>query len=392
MVVDEFSRIIRLGHRKLDGIMIQLLEAGVSIMVNGREFLHDEEGIDDAIGLIIAILQGSKDYDSLREKAKLVSAAWAAKRGKVGEKVMTKQVVRWCEVVDGVIKIIPARAKVVRDIFQWYLAGEGVVAICNRLNEAGVATWSGGRPWHVSYAQKILSSPAVIGTLVMKDGETAENYYPRVISDEDFARATHIREQRQINKGFAGRTATVLNPFRGLLTCCGCGSKLVFGNGGQEKRFYICKDFGCRDYRKRWSFRELKKAIVEAVEEFVYLDTDPHSLDTDGDVAVLEAKIGELRQRQEELIEASLSVQLETWKRAVARVEQEIADLETQVASLRRSGGDAERCHSSAEQVRAGEIMTPEALSQAMRNLLSGVEVDLSSKKFELKWLVKKAA
>src|SRR3546814_3249852 len=56
------------------------------------------------------------------------------------------------------------RASVINEIFDWYLKGDGILAIVQRLNERKEPVWSnaaGG--WHLAYISRVLKSRQVLG-------------------------------------------------------------------------------------------------------------------------------------------------------------------------------------------------------------------------------------
>ena len=61
---------------------------------------------------------------------------------------------------DGKLQIVPEEAEVVRQIFADYLGGMGVLAICKKLNAAGIPT-KGGGPWMESTVHKILHKDSI---------------------------------------------------------------------------------------------------------------------------------------------------------------------------------------------------------------------------------------
>src|SRR4029077_17754207 len=82
---------------------------------------------------------------------------------------MTARVPNWLKAEKGKpIRIIPERARFVKQMFRWAATGLGQYAICDKLIEAGVEPWGKtykGMParWTPFYISEILSSRSTIG-------------------------------------------------------------------------------------------------------------------------------------------------------------------------------------------------------------------------------------
>jgi hypothetical protein len=86
--------------------------------------------------------------------------------------------------------------EVVRRIVVAFLNGTGQARIAETLNREKVPMFGSGAMWHRSYVSKVLTSPALIGTLVPREVvyeagrrtrkplEAVEGYYPPVVSRE----------------------------------------------------------------------------------------------------------------------------------------------------------------------------------------------------------------
>ena len=135
--------------------------------------------------------------------------------------------------VDGKLAINEPEAMIVREIFNWYLSGQGIQSIMIRLN-----TEHPEKRWHRAGIEYILSNAHYIGdALFQKKFSTGtlpyrklinkgqlpqyyvEEYNEPIISAEDFQAVQHLREQRATQgHGHEGR-----HPLSGKLRCA-CGS------------------------------------------------------------------------------------------------------------------------------------------------------------------------
>lgn len=137
-------------------------------------------------------------------------------------------------------------AAAVRDIYRWYLAGDGCEVIARRLDELRIPTRS-GRPWSKATIRDILSNPVYIGKIrwsyrvapkgkapegaaknrrvVNGDYILADGLHEALVSPEDFALAAEKMAQ---NRRLPVKQSTELqNPLTGLGFCAKCGSRLT---------------------------------------------------------------------------------------------------------------------------------------------------------------------
>ncbi len=407
MVVDEWSRLTRLGEDEAIDMMRRFKRGKIHLSANRQRYRHDAKGMSNVVGMISAILNGANDSEYMRKMVKNVTAAWHAKQAK--DEIMTAMVVKWCrcEVLgknNRKIHLIPERAEIVRDIYNWYLQGDGFTVIANRLNDMKVPTWGNGRQWNISYIGEIITNKAATGVMITNRRKTKDlqreipDYYPRVISDEDFAAAQRLRTQRR-NHEFAGRTGKYVNALRGLAKCAGCGNSLYFMDSGKKYTSLMCKTHGCGNYRKQWKYEFILDAILEEVNESVWLDADPVVIDRSQELAIAQAKLEELRAEQKkamDMVLKSSNTMQEAWLQVAEEKSAQAAildrDIEDLKATVQQDEGKAKAWTSSTGEWKARENMTPEQIRQNLRNLLSGVVVDCAEKTFRLRWALQTAA
>ena len=75
---------------------------------------------------------------------------------------------------DGVLKIVPEEAEVVRKIFDLYVQGNGVRRIKRYLEENGIKTVTGKAEWSTSTIDRMLSNEKYIGQVLMQKSYTPD--------------------------------------------------------------------------------------------------------------------------------------------------------------------------------------------------------------------------
>ena len=153
-------------------------------------------------------------------------------------------------------KLVPdeATAPIIRRIFRAYTQeGKGAKENAKELNEEGILT-PRGRPWNRSAILRIISNPIYMGTLVIQfTTENAkylppeereivvENFCPTLIDRETFELAQRLREERARTHPKHLASDYLLS---GLTYCARCGAKLIGvpAKGGRY-HYYACSSY-----------------------------------------------------------------------------------------------------------------------------------------------------
>jgi DNA invertase Pin-like site-specific DNA recombinase len=140
-----------------------------------------------------------------------------------------------------------ARARIVRDIYQWSADGLGVVVITRRLNAIpvkpfGIAIKDTAKPtWGRSAVRQFLNNRAVEGDLVpvkgMFEGKVLHDFYPRIVDADIVAKARAQQTARTKAAGVRSSTGTS-NLFAGITFCGECGKKAFLTSSVNKGRRY----------------------------------------------------------------------------------------------------------------------------------------------------------
>ena len=142
---------------------------------------------------------------------------------------------------NGTLVVEPDEAEIVRRVFREYLAGKGVVAIANGLNEDGIPTRYGKR-WCKSSVSGVLRNYTYTGNLLLQktfrenhltkrtlpnEGQLpqyhAEGSHEAIIRMEDFEAVQTEMERRVAKHAPPGKGYRNRYPFTGLIVCGCCG-------------------------------------------------------------------------------------------------------------------------------------------------------------------------
>jgi DNA-binding CsgD family transcriptional regulator len=165
---------------------------------------------------------------------------------------------------------LPDRAEIVRQIFEFSIAGLGGYTIAKLLNAKAVPAFGTSKKWDQSTIHNMLSSRATIGEYQKKRvlegkeipvGEPIPNYYPPVIDSKTFEAAQLARrENLSTRRGRKGKKIT--NLFAEIPICLYCGSKAKLNNSPVKS--LVCKTVwdgnGC--FKFGWSYANFEQAFL----------------------------------------------------------------------------------------------------------------------------------
>ena len=148
------------------------------------------------------------------------------------------------------------QAAIVKNIYKWYLSGDGIRAIKRKLEEHGYRTATGKSRWQFQVIDDILRNPFYTGRQrqmgKISDGYLTQNRvknspdqieyiqgdYEPIISEEAFKEVERIREQRYNKMNSRGKKESK-SVWCGKYLCgCGCGMVRRIASGNES--VFIC--------------------------------------------------------------------------------------------------------------------------------------------------------
>ena len=166
---------------------------------------------------------------------------------------------------DGTLQVVPGEAEIVKQIFEDFLSGMGMVSIAKKLNRLNVPTKSGA-PWSKNSVKTILKQDKYTGNLLLQKtyksdhinkkkmanrGELpmyfVENSHEPIISKEVFDEVQRELESRAQKYVFSKPTEQPYL-FTGLIRCGLCGGHFfrkltASGKKYKKKATWICHTF-----------------------------------------------------------------------------------------------------------------------------------------------------
>jgi DNA invertase Pin-like site-specific DNA recombinase len=247
-VIEALDRLTREEIQPALLLVLGILQAGVRIvqLLPVEVVYTSKSGPHEIMLMIVELMRG---HSESKAKSERLTAVWAEKKKRAREaaagrarSVETTRTPGWLRVVGrrvegkrkvgGRFEVIPARAKVVLQIFRWAVAGLGLAAIVKRLTAEGVQPWTEARKdrkgalrggkWSKAYLRKIIAGRAALGEHQplkggKPDGDLVPSYYPAVpgLTEALWRKAQDALAGRRDRPGSPGKK--VANLFTGLL-------------------------------------------------------------------------------------------------------------------------------------------------------------------------------
>lgn len=286
LLIESLDRLTRLAPMEAMTVFLNIINAGVKIvtLADGVEHSNNTESGDQMFKLLVSATILCRAHDESLNKSRRLKEAWNRKRSNINKKHYTKKIPKWLNISkDGVSpERDDEKCKVVERMFRLCLNGEHAEGIAKIFRNEKIALVAGGKRWTHSYVSQTLRNESVLGRFTpnrmeggkrVPAGKTITDYYPAIISENDFNRVQSIMDSRTKNKG--GRIAQDGdNLFRKKLFCGYCGQPIHINYKGKyykgkSRKTLICSNSknGGTCFPISWDYWEFEKAFVESATE-----------------------------------------------------------------------------------------------------------------------------
>lgn len=313
LLVESLDRLSREEILQAQSLFLSIIQSGINLVTLIDKKVYSSESAN-IVDLITSLVIMERAHEESKTKSVRVGAAWKNKRAKaVADGLpMTARCPSWLKLSSDKksFEEIHERVKIVRSIFSDSIAGIGMYSIATRLNREGIPAFVGKNGWHQSSVDKVLQNRSVLGEFQpnvkvngkrVPSGDPISNYYPAIISENDFYQAQHARVGRRVGgKGRKGPGYT--NLFTGLARCAYCFDPIVFenkGSGAKGGTYLVCskaqRGLGC--IGTRWRYRDFEASFLAFVQELdleSILNSDADAMarkDIEGELAALRGEI-----------------------------------------------------------------------------------------------------
>ena len=241
LVVEGLDRLSRAEPIQAQAQLAQIINAGITVVTasDGREY--NREGLKaQPMDLVYSLLVMIRAHEESDTKSKRVKAAirrqcegWIA--GTYRGIIRNGKDPQWVKWNGTSFELIPERAEAVKLALAMFKNGYGGSRIVEALQERNMQVFNIGT--NATSMYKMFKRPDLVGTktLVLDSEEYhLHNYYPRLLSDSDFAELQAMNATRKRRKG-KGDIPGIITGIS-VLYCGYCGSAVVGQNIMQRSK------------------------------------------------------------------------------------------------------------------------------------------------------------
>jgi DNA invertase Pin-like site-specific DNA recombinase len=225
LLVESLDRLSRENAYVAVGLFSELVNAGIRIVTLQDNVEYNSETIQDVRQLFYSLFVMSNANEESKKKSIRIREAWKHKKDNADKIPVTSQCPSWIRMKNGKFIIIEKRAKWARLIIKMSLCGLSIVNIQRDLNRRRIKTISGRcLKWARSIIYYIITNRTAIGEYRpnysiggkrISENRTFHNYYPAIVSKNDYEKSLSM---------FKGRKRTSSH---GICTCTNLFEQLV---------------------------------------------------------------------------------------------------------------------------------------------------------------------
>lgn len=363
LCVENIDRLSRQGAKVAAQMIWALNEHGVDVATWHDGITYRAGNNGDMMELFSVIVKSQLAYDESLKKSKRGLDSWQKKYQDIANGIPspTSRPPAWIRKDGEGYALRDDRVKLLNEIYDRYIAGQGIIAIVQTLNSRNEPGWSpkyeGG--WHQAYVHRLLKHRSVLGEYVTTDGRSlSSNFFPQAIKAEKFNQAQEVRATKKVVWSTDGRKAN--NLLTGMVLCNSCGGTAAYYNRGSntsatyvtkagEFRRYTGKksERFCCDNRRRgrgctnsltYDYQTVEAAVLDALIDYIVEDESDPKLDAAREeIAEVQRQIEVEQGRLNNLIDAIADGGSKALMSRVTALESEIEAKRAALEILQRS-------------------------------------------------------
>lgn len=281
LIIESLDRLSREQVEEAFDLFMSIIRSGIVLvtLVPEMEYTKGNLGLSQ---MVLALAEFTRAHGESLIKSERSRQHWKNQRENGAKGRLTYVLPGWIERKDGKFRLIPDRAKIVRQIFAWSIHGIGGQIIARRLNEKGVPCFGRGKRWHKSYISIILRNRACIGEhqphIIDPDGKRVPvgkpllNYFPSVVTPEMFAQTQAAVKCRNVVRG--GINQHVTNLFARLVRDEDGHAWTVQNRNTHPYLVSTALMEGVKEKQPSIPYRPFERCVLEWISE-VQLDSAP---------------------------------------------------------------------------------------------------------------------
>ena len=235
------EQIDRLSRQSIDNayqVFRRILKANVNVITLMDKKIYTKASLNDLMSIMYSSMLMAQANEESAKKAERILKSFDHKI----DKLNNGETIQYVGIFPGWIDnkgtkqktnfVVNEKAKIVQRVFKMYIAGTSMGDIARIFNEELVEQVAKRRhknftnSWSSAKINHLLKNRCVLGELrIAKTGDVYENYYPSIISVDDWDVVQSMTATNKTKK-VSGRKS--INIFTGKMFCAGCGQKYYF--------------------------------------------------------------------------------------------------------------------------------------------------------------------
>ena len=235
------EQIDRLSRQSIDNayqVFRRILKANVNVITLMDKKIYTKSSLNDLMSIMYSSMLMAQANEESAKKAERILKSFDHKI----DKLNNGESIQYVGIFPGWIDnkgtkqktsfVINEKAKIVQRAFKMYIEGISMGDVARIFNEERIEQVAKRRhknftnSWSSAKINHLLKNRCVLGELrIAKTGDVYENYYPPIISVDDWDVVQSMTATKKTKKA-SGRKS--INIFTGKMFCAGCGQKYYF--------------------------------------------------------------------------------------------------------------------------------------------------------------------
>ncbi|HAV1404553.1 TPA: recombinase family protein [Vibrio parahaemolyticus] len=261
LCIEQLDRLSRENVDDAYQVFRKILKSNVNIITLMDNKIYTKESLTDLMSIMYSLMLMAQANQESAKKSDRVLRAFDKKLDKLNEGKTVQYVGMFPGWIDNkgtkeeTNFVINKKSEIVQRVFSLYINGTSMGDIARIFNEERVPQVAKKRQknytnsWSSAKINHLLKNRCVLGELLIrKTGDIFENYYPAIISVDDWDVVQSMMKNKKIAKSSGRRS---INIFTGKMFCACCGQKYYFETDDKntktgKKLYYMLKCSGRR--------------------------------------------------------------------------------------------------------------------------------------------------
>ncbi|OXX63636.1 recombinase family protein [Vibrio sp. V15_P4S5T153] len=307
LCVEQFDRLSRQSLDDASDVLRKILRSNINVITLMDKRVYTKESLNDLMSVMYSSMLMAQANEESAKKSERILKSFDARLDALhgGKQIQYVGIFPgWIDNKGSKIEanfVVNKNAKIVQRVFKMYINGISMGDIARTLNDERVSQVAKRRhknftnSWSSAKINHLLKNRCVLGELyIRKTGDTFKNYYPKIISNDDWDIVQSMSKTKKTIKT-SGRNS--INIFTGKIFCSGCGQKYYFETDDKnlksgKKYYYMLKCSGRRRLQCKSASIKYDDFLASTPNMFGLIDKKPK--DNSEKINKIKEKISEI--------------------------------------------------------------------------------------------------